>query len=174
MICTLINFFFFFRLQPVLQLRECYWFGIDFGVICCHSTKNSFAKLFDIRTAGNVTFVNVFNHIFNKTADAHHKSYFPLQSKCVKSANLLLQLKLSLLNKGVDLKTDSALGMPCRYIYLVKIKTTFTPMEFLFEKNMFSDTYGCCKGVPDLLPLNFKGSVSVLKYSAATERTYYV
>lgn len=107
-ICTLINFFFFSRLQPVLQLRECYWFGIDFGVICCHLTKNSFTKLFDIRTAGNVTFVNVFNHIFNKTADAHHKSHFPLPSKCVKSANLLLQLKLSLLNKGTDLKTDSS------------------------------------------------------------------
>jgi len=95
-------------LQPVLQLRECYWFGIDFGVICCHLTKNSFTKLFDIRTAGNVTFVNVFNHIFNKTADAHHKSYFPLPSKCVKSANLLLQLKLSLLNKRTDLKTDDS------------------------------------------------------------------
>lgn len=108
-ICTLINIFFFSRLQPVLQLRECYWFGIDFGVICCHLTKNSFTKLFDIRTAGNVTFVNVFNHIFNKTADAHHKNHFPLPSKCVKSANLLLQLELNLLNKGTDLKTDNPL-----------------------------------------------------------------
>lgn len=66
----------------------CYWFGIDLGVICCHLIKNSLAKLLDIRTAGNVTFVNVFNHIFNKTADAHHKSHFPSLPDCVKSASL--------------------------------------------------------------------------------------
>lgn len=62
--------------SSVLQATVCYWFGIDLGVICCHLIKNSLAKLLDIRTAGNVIFVNVFNHIFNKTADAHHKRLF--------------------------------------------------------------------------------------------------
>lgn len=74
--------------SSVLQVTMCYWFGIDSGVICCHLIKNSLAKLLDITTAGNVTFVNVFNHIFNKTADAHHKSHFLSLSGCVKSAHL--------------------------------------------------------------------------------------
>jgi hypothetical protein len=43
--------------------------------MCCCLIQNSLAKLPDITTAGNVTSVNVFNHIFNKTADAHHKSH---------------------------------------------------------------------------------------------------
>lgn len=74
-------------LSSVLQVTMCYWFGIDLGVICCHLIENSLAKLLDIRTAGDVTFVNVLNHIFNKTADAHHKSHFPSLSDCVKSAS---------------------------------------------------------------------------------------
>lgn len=73
-------------LRSVLQVTMCYWFGIDLGVICCHLIKNCLAKLLDITTAGNVTFVNVFNHTFNKTADAHHKRHFPSLSDCVKSA----------------------------------------------------------------------------------------
>ena len=80
----------------------CYWFGIDLGVICCHLIKNSLAKLLDIRTAGNVTFVNVFNHIFNKTADAHHKSHFPPPIRLCKTS----------FAKGSDLRAQ-VLGVIC-------------------------------------------------------------
>lgn len=50
--------------------------------------KQFLAKLPNIRTAGNVTFVNVFNHIFNKTTDVHRQNPFPPLSVCLKSVAL--------------------------------------------------------------------------------------
>lgn len=103
-ICTLINIFcssLIFsipgKLPPVLQQPVCYWLGIDFGIICCpfpqhsptHPKSHSYTKLSDIRTAGNVTFVNVFNHIFNKTPDAFHKDHFLLPAKYARSVYML-------------------------------------------------------------------------------------